>query len=238
MNRLCYALSRRAGGLFDLGVVVGEDYLYFFEKSCPAWAEPCDIIFDVAQMKLAWDSEASLFAILEGPLPEDDVQVKQALVSRVFAAGDDALIPQAVVRVVSGLTQTVLPVTSETEPEPLLSAALREPEKFTLAFLAIRRALTVQEGENVLIDALEALAFLEDRYHRFRQALRAAGHEPASAHDLDVYDRSLEAVRDWLLTSPASFPPQIIRLQFLYLETGPRTFQRTADRVQAELREY
>lgn len=217
-------------------MVTAEDYLYFFEKACPAWAEPCDIIFDVVEMKLAWESEASLFAILEGPLPEDNVPVKQALVSRVFAAGDDALIPQAVVRVVSGIIQDAPPPASDREPELTLSTALREPEKFTAAFLAIRRVLAVQAGDSVLTDALEALAFLEDRYHRFREALRAAGHEPASARDLDIYDRCLEALRDWLLTSPASFPPQFIRLQFLYLQTGPRSFQQTADRVLAALR--
>ncbi|MBK0018741.1 hypothetical protein [Kosakonia sp. S42] len=236
MNRLCYALSRRAGGLFDLGMVTGEDYLYFFEKTCPSWAEPCEIIFDMEEMRLAWNSGADLFAILEGSLPQDDVQVKQALVSRIFSTADDALIPQAVVRVDFGLSQGVPSDTLHREHELFLPDVLREPEKFTYAFLAIRRALAVQNGSNVVTEALEALAFLEDQYHRFREALRTSGCESESTHDLDVYARSLNALRDWLLTSPVSFPPQLVRLQFLYLETGPRIFQQTTARVQAELR--
>jgi len=98
MNRYCYAISRRAGGLFDLGPVTGKDYLYFFEKARPEWAEPCDIIFDRAEMQKVWETETDLFAILEGPLPADDTTVKNALVSRMFA-GHPPLIPLAVVRI-------------------------------------------------------------------------------------------------------------------------------------------
>lgn len=98
MNRHCHAISRRAGGLFDLGAVTGEDYLYFFEKARPAWAEPCDIIFDREEMQKVWSGETDLFAILEGPLPADDTAVKNAIVSRIFA-GRHPLIPQAIVRI-------------------------------------------------------------------------------------------------------------------------------------------
>lgn len=101
MNR-CYALSKRGGGLADMGRVADADWLYHFEAACPAWTEALDILYDEAGMREAWAREADLWVILPGAPPADEPAAKRAVLVQVFVS----LVPLAVVRTASFLHPT------------------------------------------------------------------------------------------------------------------------------------
>jgi hypothetical protein len=89
-----YALSKRGGGLADMGCVANADWLYHFEAACPVWTEALDILYDDASMREAWAHDADLWVVLAGAPPADEPAAKQAVLTQVFVS----IAPLAVVR--------------------------------------------------------------------------------------------------------------------------------------------
>lgn len=97
MKNRCFALSKRGGGLADMGLVMNYDWLYHFETVCPAWTEALDIYYDEKTMREIWYSEEDLWVILPGESPADEPETKRALLKLVFAP----VMPLAIVRTAS-----------------------------------------------------------------------------------------------------------------------------------------
>ena len=84
METFCYALSKRGGGLANMGFVADGDFLYKFEVSSPEWVESIEIIYEKKLMLAAWQYEADLWIIIPGSPPKDEPMAKQIVLSQIF----------------------------------------------------------------------------------------------------------------------------------------------------------